>query len=187
MTRVTKNLHSAGFSPPQHCLPLSAFPPFAFACCLLLCSPCLCYFTFYKKNLTQIPKYLKLFLIDAEYGFCPFPWCPIVPFLGSACLPVCAALLTFSHWQVLAKPSGIYIIQPCGLHPMWFSHTVSWQEPRVSCAHLLGLGEISWKLRNGVITLCLQMEGMEVNCLIPYFPLRQIIRGDMVPPTRIRN
>ena len=54
-------------------LPLSAFPPFSFACCLLLCSPCLCYFTFYKKNLSQIPKYLKLFLIDAEYGFCPFP------------------------------------------------------------------------------------------------------------------
>ena len=126
MARLTKNLHSAGFSPPHHCLPLSSFPPFSFACCLLLCSPCLCYFTFYKKNLSQIPKYLKLFLIDAEYGFCPFPWCPIVPFLGSACLPVCAALLTFSHWRVLAMPSGIYIIQPCGLHPMGFSHTVSW-------------------------------------------------------------
>ena len=26
MARLTKNLHSAGFSPPQHCLPLSAFP-----------------------------------------------------------------------------------------------------------------------------------------------------------------
>ena len=51
----------------------------------------------------------------------------------------------------------------------------------------VGLGEISWKLRNGVITLCLQMEGMEVNCLIPYFPLRQIIRGDMVPPLKIRK
>ena len=85
-------------------------------------------------------------------------------------------------------PSGIYV-QPSALHPMGFSHTVSWQEPRVSCAHLLGLGEISWKLRNGVITLCLQMEGMEVNCLIPYFPLRQIkiIRGDMVPPLKIRK
>ena len=128
MARVTK-LHSAGFSPPQHCLPLSAFLPFSFACCPHLCSPCLCYFTFYKKNLTQIPKYLKLFLIDAEYGFCPFPWCPIVPFLGSACLPVCAALLTFSHWRVLAMPSGIYIICTTmratsnGVLPLFFGKT----------------------------------------------------------------
>ena len=58
MARVTK-LHSAGFSPPQHCLPLSAFLPFSFACCPHLCSPCLCYFTFYKKILRKFQNILN--------------------------------------------------------------------------------------------------------------------------------
>ena len=34
---------------------------------------------FTKKNLTQIPKYLKLLLIDADYGFCLSPGVLLCP------------------------------------------------------------------------------------------------------------